>query len=139
MTVSADLTYRSLLALFSLIGLGDSLIFAYNALQHRETEVACKDGTCIRLSKTPYAAVIFRIPNWAFGILYYLLSFFAALTTNTTLVGLSMVGAVLSSLLSVVLIYSLVVKLKAMCRLCYLAHAVNFALLITWAVLMFAS
>jgi uncharacterized membrane protein len=136
MTVSADITLRILLALFSLVGLGDSLIFAYNAWRRQETEVACKDGTCIRLSKTPYAAVIFKIPNWAFGILYYFLSFLAAVTTSTTLVALSLIGAVLSCLLSVLLIYSLVVKLKAVCKLCYLAHAMNFAILIVWVVIM---
>ena len=129
MTAAVDITFRTFLAVFALVGLGDSLIFAFNALNHKETEIACKDGTCIRLSKTPHAAVFFHIPNWIFGIAYYLLTILAALTTNPLLVGMSLLGVLISCGLSVYLIHSLIFKLKAMCKLCYLAHAMNFALL----------
>jgi uncharacterized membrane protein len=136
MTLAADTTYRIILALLALTGLGDSFIFAFNALRKRETEIVCRDGTCVRLS--PYAAVFFHIPNWIFGIIYYVLTLIAVITTDQNLILLSLVGVIVTSIFSTYLIHSLVVKLKVMCKLCYVAHAVNYALLLIW-LLLFAS
>jgi uncharacterized membrane protein len=124
------------MGLLGAVGLTDSLIFAYNAVIHKEIEVECRDGSCVRLSKTPYARVFFNIPNWAFGIAYYLLVLGTAIFAQPWMAGLALLGAFISTTLSLYLIWSLAVKLRAMCRLCYLAHAVNIGLMIVWIVIL---
>ncbi|HSI20234.1 MAG TPA: vitamin K epoxide reductase family protein [Verrucomicrobiae bacterium] len=134
MTATADIVFRVLMAGVAAVGLGDSLIFAYNAWHNKETEVTCKDGSCVRLSKTPYARVFFNIPNWAFGIPYYAITVLAAIIAKPWIVAPAALGAIISTLLSFYLIYTLVIKLKVICRLCYLAHAVNIVLFAMWIV-----
>jgi uncharacterized membrane protein len=134
--MSLDLILRLALALLAAIGLADSLVFALNALRHREVEVSCRDGSCVRLSKLPYARVFFGMPNWAFGIVFYWLVIFAAFTTNASLVGLALLGSFIAFLLTIYLVWALAIKLKVICRLCYLAHAVNASLFVLWIIIL---
>lgn len=132
MNPSADMVFRVALGLVALVGLADSLIFGVNTLRRKETEVPCKDGSCVMLSRTPYARVFFRIPNWVFGIVFYALTVWAAVTTTTGLVGWAIAGSFVAFVLTLYLVWSLAIKLKVVCKLCYLAHTVNTVLLALW-------
>lgn len=128
------------LLVFALVGLADSAIFGWNALTHREIEVSCHDGSCLRLSHSPYARVFFKIPNWVFGLLFYSFTIVAAVTSTPSLVGLAMVGSFIAFGVTLYLVWVLAIKLRVMCKLCYLAHIVNAGLFITWfLILMFGT
>ena len=101
-------------------------------------QVNCQDGTCIVLSRTPWARLAW-LPNWVYGIGFYFLTILTSIWLTPVTFGLSLVGTVLSSVFSIVLIYALTVKLKAFCRLCYIAHAANFGIFLTWIVVFIAA
>lgn len=133
--MSSDALFRIILSILALAGLGTCLIFAYHWLNNREAEVTCADGTGIKLSKTPYARVFWGIPHWLFGIAYYLITLLAAIVANAPLLALTLIGAVLSTILSLYLVFGLSARLKAVCPLCYVAHSINFALLSMWIII----
>jgi uncharacterized membrane protein len=80
--------------------------------------------------QTPYARV-FGIPNSLLGIIYYLLVILWATAPRSFSLLWALIGAgVATVLLGFYLIYSLLYELRTHCPLCYMAHAVNAALLV---------
>lgn len=111
------------------VGLWSSIRFGIQASDPSHPgDAYCKDGTCIRIAKTKYGRLFFKIPNWKFGILFFL-----ALIVCLWLPAWMGFGLILASCaLSIYLLWALWVKLKAHCPLCYVAHACNALLLIFW-------
>jgi len=102
------------------------LIFPNKPAYH---DFICKDGSCMRLSRTPYSHLL-GLPNWMYGIVFYLLVICLALTHNSYTYLLALLGAISSIALGSILVWSLIVKLKFFCTYCYWAHAVNVTILI---------
>lgn len=100
-------------------------------------------ASCLTVLRTPYARVL-GVPNSVLGILYYLLVIAGAL------IGFNgpsryeggypwvwparfvLAASVATVLLGCYLIYALRRKLRVHCPLCYVAHAINTALLVLW-------
>jgi uncharacterized membrane protein len=87
-----------------------------------------EESTCLSILKTPEAR-IFGLPNFVLGLIFYLLIIAAAVTetfgASDFLFDLILSIALFTVVLAVYLIYSLTVKLKTPCVLCYTAHAIN--------------
>lgn len=134
-----DITLRITFIVLSLVGLYSCFCFARESLAKvfpfldggKPVEASCKNGSCILVSQTRWAK-IFGVPNWWFGTAFYLVTILGTLWTNPWIISVAIMGALGACLFSLFLIYGLAFKLKAFCKMCYLAHAVNFALLITW-------
>lgn len=117
-----------IIIVLALCGLGTCYPFFRGTM-----ELVCADGSCVKLSRTPYYRM-FGVPNWWLGIALYLLMIVAALTHIRLLEYASLFGAVCAVLMAFPLIYSLVKILKTVCVACYLAHATNLLLLVAWIV-----
>ncbi len=130
--MNADALYRTLLGICALVGLADSIIFGRNTLIKKEAEVTCGDGSCVRLSKTPYAHLLGPVPNWLLGCIYYPLVLAAAVIAQPGIVAVALLATVVAVVASGYLIWSLAVVLRARCRLCYLAHGMNAAITVLW-------
>lgn len=126
-----DISLQGIIGALGLAGLANAVMFARGVISKTEGDITCKDGTCIKLSKTPYYRV-FWVPNWVLGIPYYVVTILAALTSNSTLVVLATLGAIITFFLTFYLVWALAVKLRVICPLCYVAHGINVVLFIVW-------
>lgn len=83
------------------------------------------EKSCQSIIQTPEARV-FGVPNFVLGLVFYIL---VILTTIGNFEGflfeLVLAGALFTVILAVYLVYSLRVKLKTDCVLCYTAHVIN--------------
>lgn len=139
---TSDWVIRLLLIFFSSLGLWSCLYFAREEMSVRKGkashhEFTCADGSCIMLAKTPWARLL-GFPNWYLGFAYYTIVILAAVISNKPLVGLALIGAGVSTLTSIFLMYILAWKLKVFCKMCYLAHFSNISLLFVWTYVLFS-
>jgi len=116
----------ALLGLYMCWPFAHSFIFPNKPAFH---DLICKDGSCTRLSKTPYAHLL-GLPNWMYGIAFYVLLIILAIIHNPALYVIALAGATASIALGFILVWALVVKLKFFCAYCYIAHAVNVTILV---------
>jgi len=125
----------SLLGLYTCVSFGSEKLgrFIKPLANFKPVEVVCGDGSCIKLEDTWWAHIV-GVPNWWFGIAFYLLTLLCALWTNVWVISFGIVASTTAIFFSLFLIYGLVFKLKTVCRLCYIAHATNAAIFITWVV-----
>jgi uncharacterized membrane protein len=136
-----EVILRLTLVALSLAGLYSCFCFARSFLgkyikklaEAKPVEVVCHDGTCMMLDQTRWSRLLW-VPNWWFGTLFYLLTLLSALWPNIWVITFALLGTLGAVIFSIILIYGLLFRLKAVCMLCYVAHAVNFALLIVWFV-----
>jgi uncharacterized membrane protein len=116
----------------SLIGLADSIYFILAQYVSRGQK------TCDLLLDTPCAR-LFGIPNSVIGLIFY--SGIAAacavswLTGQRSLLPYALAAAVVALCVSLYLAYALLFKLRRVCRLCFLAHAINALLVVVLAAL----
>ena len=122
----------------ALVGFADALYFTfayYGRVKKARwvPEILCaREGSnCVTVVQTPYARV-FGMPNSMLGIVYYVLLILWALAGSPVpALRWALIGASTASvLLGFYLIYSLRRKLYTHCPLCYMAHAINAALLV---------
>lgn len=138
MDYSHSVLIRAAVAILALAGLADALYFTfayYGRIKKARwvPEILCaREGSnCVTVVQTPYARV-FGVPNSLLGIIYYLLVVFWALV-GRLVPGLlwALIGAsVATVLLGFYLIYSLLRRLHTHCPFCYMAHAINAALMV---------
>ncbi len=123
---------QSLLVLLALTGFLISLYFTgvyYNYLRSDVwwVPVFCrmKEQTCRSIVQTPEAR-IFGVPNFALGLLFYILLIVSVLgNIGGFLLDILIATAIFTVVLAVYLIYALRVRLKTDCVLCYAAHGIN--------------
>ena len=128
------------LIICSAIGFCISLYFTlvyYNAIQSNQWFIppVCRmdEGTCRMIIQTPDAR-IFKAPNFVLGLLYYAAIILYASVSSVQQV--PYVHEILSAIscgtvfLGVYLSYSLLVKLKTSCVLCFSNHLLNLILTI---------
>jgi len=135
--------FSALVVLLSLVGLWDALYFTfayYGRVKKARwvPEILCaREGSnCVTVVQTPYARV-FGVPNSLLGIFYYLallgwvVAGRALPASISPIVARGFLGVSLGTvLLGFYLIYALMKKLGTHCPLCYLAHGINFLLLV---------
>lgn len=137
-----DWVIRLSLILLSSLGLWSCLFFAREEFMVKKGkgshhEFTCADGSCIMLARTRWAR-IFGFPNWYLGIAYYILVILAAVISNEILVMLALIGSALSTITSIILMYSLSMVLRVFCKMCYLAHFANIAILFVWTFVLYS-
>ena len=138
---ASEILFRVTLAALSLVGLYTCFCFAKETLARfikpladsKPLEAVCKDGSCLIIAHTRWAKLL-GVPNWWFGTAFYLLTIIVAIYANVWFVTFAILGSLGAAVVSLILIYGLAFQLKSFCRICYLAHAVNFAILICWAI-----
>jgi uncharacterized membrane protein len=136
-----DIILRVTLVIVSGIGLYSCFCFAQEYLAKylpslkkvKPVEAVCKDGSCIMLEKTHWGRLL-GVPNWWLGTVFYILVILSTIWTNMWIITFAILGTLGACLFSVILIYGLVFKLKAFCKMCYIAHAANFAIFILWVI-----
>jgi uncharacterized membrane protein len=119
-------SHRLLLCIFGCIGLAACYLF----VRDEKAGEQCEDGTCSVLGHTPYARLL-GVPNWYFGILFYAAIIIVGIANISLVTLFGLAGSVLSIVFSIILVWSLIVKLKTFCRYCYVSHATNLAIFIT--------
>jgi uncharacterized membrane protein len=139
---STDIAIRLSLILFSSLGLWSCLYFAREEFAVKKGhanhhEFTCADGSCIMLARTRWAR-LFGIPNWYLGIGYYILTILTAVISSELLVAGALIGSLLSTITSIILMYALAIKLRVFCKMCYLAHFANIAILFVWTIILFS-
>lgn len=125
------------------MGFCDALFFTlvqYRALppDPRWLPRVCRmeEGRCFDLLQTREARLV-GIPNSVLGLAYYPLVFGSALLGHRgdrTWLEVGLGSAVAAALLSAYLAWALRFRLRTPCPLCYLAHIVNFLLLVLLAI-----
>jgi uncharacterized membrane protein len=81
--------------------------------------------TCSTILHTPEAR-LFGLPNFVYGLAYYIALIAAvAGAPGGLLFDLLVAASALTVILAVQLIYSLRIRLKTDCTLCYASHAIN--------------
>jgi len=152
--ITSALIIRGSIVVLSLAGLVNACYFTfayYGRIKKARwvPEILCarEGSSCVTVVQTPYARV-FGVPNSLLGILYYIIlmawiftgfSVGPSATIGGKIVAVSALAFVAASLGTVLfgfyLIYALIEKLHTHCPLCYLGHAINAALLVLLAVL----
>ena len=132
-----DWSLRVLLLIFSGVGLWSCSVFAIEQWRTKRgkggpIELVCKDGSCLVLSRTRWAHMFFGIPNWYFGFGFYIITIFTAIFLQDWLFYLDLAATAGAVLISLILIYGLLFKLKAFCKFCYIAHAANAGIALIW-------
>jgi uncharacterized membrane protein len=91
------------------------------------------EGSCARIVDTRYGRV-FGLPNGVFGVAWYILLAAAgvhwAINGDLSYCVLWLVGAAGVLALTLFLAWALIFRLHVVCRLCFLAHALNLAILV---------
>lgn len=113
----------------ALVGLWCCSYFAISIRKART--YMCRNGTCVKLTETPYARVL-RIQNWQLAIPVYLLSGLVALSWLPFLIWASLLVSAVATFVSVYLAYALMFRLRVVCIVCYVAQSVNLAILGLW-------
>ena len=88
----------------------------------------CTSNTCSKLAASRFSHIL-GVPNWWFGSVYYLFIALVVISHSPQLYITAIAATVAACIMSLVLIWALQVKLQIVCRVCYLAHAVNFCIL----------
>ncbi len=90
-----------------------------------------ESGACASLLSTADARLL-RVPNFYPGLLFYAAMFTFAMSPawHNPLVKTMIAASGMALLSSLYLSYSLFMKLKIACALCYTSHAINFLLFI---------
>ena len=79
------------------------------------------------------SAKVLGLPNFYFGLVYYVLILITLLTHNWVLLWMVRWAAVMTLMMSAYLVYVLTFKIKRSCVLCYAAHTINATLsLLVW-------
>jgi uncharacterized membrane protein len=144
------LILRGAVIALSLVGLADALYFtfAYYGRVRKSRwvpEVLCarEESSCVTVVRTPYGSV-FGVPNSLLGIIYYSLLLLWALAWQSahitiqinmtsyliTFTGLLIAAGAVTVVLGFYLIFALRRILHTDCPFCYVAHAINLALLV---------
>jgi uncharacterized membrane protein len=144
------LILRGAVIVLSLVGLADALYFtfAYYGRVRKSRwvpEVLCarEESSCVTVVRTPYGSV-FGVPNSLLGIIYYSLLLLWALAWQSahitiqinmtsyliTFTGLLIAAGAVTVVLGFYLIFALRRILHTDCPFCYVAHAINLALLV---------
>jgi uncharacterized membrane protein len=144
------LILRGAVIALSLVGLADALYFtfAYYGRVWKSRwvpEVLCarEESSCVTVVRTPYGSV-FGVPNSLLGIIYYSLLLLWALAWQSahitiqinmtsyliTFTGLLIAAGAVTVVLGFYLIFALRRILHTDCPFCYVAHAINLALLV---------
>jgi uncharacterized membrane protein len=122
------------LAVFAIIGFVCCGLFYEQSRdvkkRHVDTHVVCNDESCSLLLETKYYH-LFYVPNWWYGLIFYLIVLASSLYANGFLEIIASLAAIASCLVSIFLIWALFFKLRTVCRVCYIAHAANALILIT--------
>jgi uncharacterized membrane protein len=144
------LILRGAVIVLSLVGLADALYFtfAYYGRVRKSRwvpEVLCarEESSCVTVVRTAYGSV-FGVPNSLLGIIYYSLLLLWALAWQSahitiqinmtsyliTFTGLLIAAGAVTVVLGFYLIFALRRILHTDCPFCYVAHAINLALLV---------
>ncbi|MEO6938935.1 MAG: vitamin K epoxide reductase family protein [Candidatus Kapaibacterium sp.] len=90
------------------------------------------DSACELILRHPSSKVL-GLPNFYFGLGYYLLILITLLTHNWVLLWVVRWAAVMTLMMSAYLVYALTFQIKRSCVLCYAAHTINATLsLLVW-------
>lgn len=131
------------IGVLALVGLADSvyLSLAHYGVVEVETPVLTemcepRAGTCESVQRTSQATTL-GVPNSMLGVGYYMLV--AAATAARLLTGrwfaprLMLALTIAAMCFSIYLLYVLVFQIRVLCPYCMLAHAINIALVVLYA------
>ena len=131
-----------LLRAASIIGFAISLMFYLEAKQWMAPIISvinskfCRTGICIEVHLTKYGRFL-NIPNYIYGLGYYILIFNASfLVLPEPLPLLLVILAWFVVLYSIYLAWALVFKLKTVCIFCFTEHIMNLIIAISLTLLL---
>jgi uncharacterized membrane protein len=134
-----NLTLHIAAIALSLIGAVNSLYFILAQYGGARASCEAEMGACNTVLETPYARV-FGIPNSVIGLLFYALVVVVCVVSRRTgskvLLLYGLAASVMALPVSLYLAYALVYRLRRPCRLCFLSHAINLALVVLFAAML---
>ena len=133
-----EIILRLSLILASLVGIYVCFCFAQGLLAKLVPKLGTVHSVVTLCKDTPTELTkwdsLLGVPNWWLGSIFYILIILSTIWTNVWVVTFALLGTMGACVISLILIYGLIFSVKKFCKMCYLAHIANFAILILWII-----